>query len=116
MKTPSTPFILVNLHSPDAAQLAGSHNHVYFYSAVHPKQLLGHLWDEDAYEGAWMENFRVLALLGGKMHTFETPGVVPQDPSELAASVLRALLAGQSPEMIQEALDNSTEKTYTMIF
>jgi hypothetical protein len=42
--------------------------------------------------------------------------VVPQDPSELAASVLRALLAGQSPEMIQEALDNSTEKTYTMIF
>jgi hypothetical protein len=115
MKNSTPQFHLANLHHKSAALDTSHTAPTYFVSAVHPRHLLGLLWDENAYEGAWMENFRILVRLRGQQHVFEAPGLVPQDPCELAAWVLRSLLLGKSPLAIQDALDRSTAKTWAMI-
>jgi hypothetical protein len=114
---PST--VVINLHKISAgtraAAAADTGRRVLFVSAVHPRLLLGPLWEEDGFEGAWMENFRILARLGGTTRVFEAPGVISDDPTRLAKWVLENLLAGHTPAAIQDALDRSTAKTWALV-
>lgn len=110
---------IINLHEPGevrtSQQLEQTGHHIFYVSAVHPRHLLGGLWDEEQYQGAWMENFRVITRVGSESHVFEAPGVIVDDPSRLARWVLENLLRGSRPASIQDALDRSTAKTWALV-
>lgn len=116
--TTTTP-VIINLHNLTAgteAEAASSRNRpICFVSAVHPKQLLGHLWDEENFTGAWIENFRIITRLEKKVQVFEAPGFQMDDPMRLVTWVLENLLRGASASVLQAALDRSSAKTLTPV-
>jgi hypothetical protein len=118
MNTTTKPSVIINLHDIHAAKLSAAASaagkRVLFVSAVHPRMLLGALWEEEGFEGAWMENFRVIARLGKTVSVLEAPGLIMDDPTRWASWALEQLLAGKDPAALQEILDQSTEKTWAI--
>lgn len=96
------------LHLSDPASvLSGSDlsGPVYWICDRHPSQVLGALLgDPSEFEGAWVENFRILVTVGGRSHIFEVPESAPSSRVDLAGRALRRVLRGESALKIQEAL------------
>lgn len=119
MKQHTSSHVIINLHhltagtQSEAALAAGQR--IFYVSSVHPRYLLGHLWQEEGFEGAWMENFRIITHWNGRMIVFEAPGFIAEKPTDLVTWALQHLLNGRHPAAIQSALDRSSAKTWALV-
>lgn len=107
--TPAIAPVILNLDSPEDVFLASqTHRPVYWVSSRCPLALCGSLLaSTEDFQGAWVENFRIIVQLQGQTAVFEAGSGQNPPTVELAARVLAQCLQGERPSAIQAGLQSA---------
>jgi hypothetical protein len=106
--SPTTPLILHLDQTEDLQLAANATGPVFWLSPKNPFASIGRLLATPSdFQGAWIENFRIIVQINGRRMVFEAGSAQEPPTLDLAAGILRLALQGHRPTAIQASLQTN---------